>query len=292
MAGIDPRKMALQIAGLRAAESILSEPDKVFHDPYAIEFFGEDARKQLQTAEQAKAQIESYNQMMPGVNGAIVSRIRFIDEVVEQCLYNDFRQMVIIGAGYDTRAYRIDGVPEKIKVFEVDHPLTMETKIQTIVNLFDGLPDHVKFVPVVFGQDRMDQKLMEGGFQKGLKTLFIAEGLLMYISPQAVEGLLAFVTSASSIDSIFVADYFSADVVDGTSPLKEAKMLRKFVENEGSALQFGLKEGTALNFFIRRGFYNINLIPAPSLKDAYFRGESTKRQVSPMFNFVKAYVAS
>jgi methyltransferase (TIGR00027 family) len=122
MAGIDPRKMALQIAGLRAAESLLPIPDRVFHDPYAIEFFDDKAKKQIQTSDQAKVQIESYNNMMPGVNGAIVSRIRFIDEVVEQCLSSGFRQMVIIGAGYDTRPYRIDGVSEKLKVFEVDHP--------------------------------------------------------------------------------------------------------------------------------------------------------------------------
>jgi len=291
MAGIDPRKMALQIAGLRAAESLLPEPDRVFHDPYAIEFFDEEARKQFQTADQAKVQIESYNKVMPGVNGAIVSRIRFIDEVVDQCLSSDFRQMVIIGAGYDTRAYRINGVSKKLKVFEVDHPMTGEIKTKTIAAIFDGLPGHVTYVPVIFGHDRMDQKLMENGFQQGLKTLFIAEGLLMYIPPQAVDDLLAFITAASSPDSVFVADYFPSDVIDGTSPLKEARVLKQFVENEGSTLMFGIEEGTALDFFVHRGFYNINLVPAPSLRQTYFRGESTKRQVSSIFNFIKAFVA-
>ena len=214
MAGIDPRKMALQIAGLRAAESLLPIPDRVFHDPYAIEFFDEEAKKQIQTPDQVKVQIESYNNMMPGVNGAIVSRIRFIDEVVDQCLTSDFRQMVIIGAGYDTRAYRIDGVSEKLKVFEVDNPLTGEIKTKTIAAVFDGLPGHVTYVPLIFGQDQIEQKLMENGFQKGVKTLFIAEGLLMYIPPQAVDSLLAFVTT-SSPDSVFVADYFPSDVKIG-----------------------------------------------------------------------------
>jgi methyltransferase (TIGR00027 family) len=291
MAGVDPRKMALQIAGLRAAESLLPKPDRVFYDPYAIYFFDKEDRKQLQTADQAKAQIASYNKMMPGVNGAIVTRIRFIDEVVDQCLSEDFQQMVIIGAGYDTRAYRIQEVSKKLKVFEVDHPLTGEIKKKTIAAVIGKLPGHVTYVPVVFGQERMDQKLMEHGFQQNLKTLFIAEGLLMYIPPQAVDGLLAFITAASLPDSIFVADYFLSDVIDGTSLLKEARVLRQFVENEGSTLKFGIKEGTAQNFFIHRGFYNINIVPAPSLKQAYFRGDSTKRPVSSMFYFVKAAVA-
>jgi hypothetical protein len=67
--------------------------------------------------------------------------------------------------------------------------------------------------------------------------------------------------------------------------LKEAKVLKQFVENEGSSLMFGIEEGTALNYFAQRGFYNIILVSAPSLKQAYFRGESTKRPVTPMFNF-------
>jgi len=291
MAGIDPRKMALQIAGLRAAESLLPEADRAFHDPYAIHFFDKEAGKQLQTADQAKAQIASHNEMMPGVNGAIVARIRFIDEVVNQCLSEDFQQMVIIGAGYDTRAYRISGVSEKLNVFEVDHPLTGKIKKKIIADVFGTLPGHVTYVPVVFGEDRMDRKLMENGFQKECKTLFIAEGLLMYIPPRAADGLLAFITAASLPDSIFVADYFSPDVIDGTSPLKEARVLRQFVENEGSTLKFGIEQKNAQDFFIQRGFYNINLVPAPSLKQTYFRGESTKRQVSSMFHFVKASVS-
>ena len=291
MSGVDPRKMALQIAGLRAAESLLPPSDRVFYDPFAVEFFDARAREQLQTAEQARGQIASYNQMMPGVNGAIVSRIRFIDEAVSQCLSSGFRQMVVMGAGYDTRAYRIPGVGEKFKVFEVDHPLTQEIKTQTIANLFDGIPDHVVHVPVVFGQDRLDDALLRSGFQTGVKTLFIAEGLLMYIPPPAVDGLLALITSVSAPDSLFVADYFLSDVIDGTSPLKEARVLRQFVKNEGSALMFGLEAGRALEFFAGHGFYNINLVPAPALKPAYFKGESRDREVSAMFHFVKAFVS-
>ncbi len=110
---------------------------------------------------------------MPGVNGAIVSRIRFINEVVDQCLSGDFQQMVIIGAGYDTRAYRIIGVPEKLNVFEVDHPLTGEIKKKTIAVVFDKLPGHVNYVPVVFGQDRMDQKPLSTFLLSGVFTTLI-----------------------------------------------------------------------------------------------------------------------
>jgi O-methyltransferase involved in polyketide biosynthesis len=64
-------------------------------------------------------------------------------------------------------------------------------------------------VSVVFGADRFDHKLLENGYNPQLKTLFIVEGLLMYVPPPAVDGLLAFVVNASGPGSAFVADYFS-----------------------------------------------------------------------------------
>ncbi|MGB9436557.1 MAG: class I SAM-dependent methyltransferase, partial [Desulfobacterales bacterium] len=85
------------------------------------------------------------------------------------------------------------------------------------------------YVPVIFGADRFDQKLLENGYNPRLKTLFIVEGLLMYIPPPAVDGLLSFVVKASGPGSSFVADYFTESVVEGTCPLKESQVLRQFV---------------------------------------------------------------
>ena len=128
----DPRNMALQIAGLRANETHLPENERVFEDPYAECFFPEDVRLLFRDTALVKAERAKYESIMPGVNGAIVARIRYIDECLEGLLDEGLQQLVVIGAGYDTRAYRIPGVREALKVFEVDHPLTQETKIETI----------------------------------------------------------------------------------------------------------------------------------------------------------------
>ena len=139
--------------------------------------------------------------IMPGVNGAIVARIRYIDECLLGLLGEGLQQLVIIGAGYDTRAYRIPGVGEALKVFEVDHPLTQETKIETIRKIFGALPDHVVFVPLVFGRTGWTRRLVAHGYDSSRKTLFITEGLLMYIPEPAVEALLTFVAGTSGSGS-------------------------------------------------------------------------------------------
>ena len=284
----DPRKMALQIAGLRASETQLPEDEQVFSDPYAEYFLPAETREGLRDLDSVRGSISMYEQMMPGVNGAIAARIRFIDETLLDCCSKGFEQMVLIGAGYDTRAYRFAEVKKHLSVFEVDHPVTQQVKTDKIKEIFGRLPEYVTYVPVVFGADRMDQKLLENGYNPRLKTLFIIEGLLMYIPPPAVDGLLSFIVNVSGPGSAIVADYFSTAVVDGTSPLKEAQVLREFVESEGAPLQFGIEEGKAEAFFQQRGFESITVASSASCKKKFFKAGSADRKVSPMFNYLFA----
>ena len=289
---IDPRKMALQIAGLRANETHLPENERVFQDPYAAHFFPEEIREMFLDPSLVKAELGKYEQMMPGVNGAIVARIKFIDTLLADSIADGFEQLVIIGAGYDTRAYRIEGVKERLRVFEVDHPATQAIKTETIQGIFGQRPDHVVYVPVVFGQDRLDHALASSGYSPAKKSLFIVEGLLMYIPPPSVDALLAFISKGSGPGSSLVADVFDTSVIEGTSSLKEAQVLRQFVESEGARLQFGIQSGEAEAFFKARGFDRVTCVTAASCKERFFINESRKRHVSPMFNFVHASLRS
>jgi O-methyltransferase involved in polyketide biosynthesis len=110
----------------------------------------------------------------------------------------------------------------------------------------------------------------------------------MYIPSTAVEDLFAFIIKASGPESSIVADYFDTAVVEGKSPLKEAIVLRQFVENEGSSLKFGIQAGKGEEFFKQRGFREVCCVSATTLKDKFFTNDSRNRTVSPMFNFVHA----
>jgi O-methyltransferase involved in polyketide biosynthesis len=80
-------------------------------------------------------------------------------------------------------------------------------------------------------------------------------------------------------------------VIDGTSPLAEAQVLRQFVESEGTPLQFGISEGDIDKFFADRGFCAIANVTTAVCKEKYFQNVSCDRTVSPMFNFVCATVS-
>lgn len=288
MAEIDPRKMALQIAGLRANEIHLPENERVFQDPYAEHIFPDEVRKLFQSSAQVKAELDKYERMMPGVNGAIVARIKFFDDKLTDLMAHGLKLLVIIGAGYDTKSYRIRCVEENLKVFEVDHPVTQAVKIEKVKEIFHALPAHVIYVPFVFGESSLAENHTEQGYNQKIKTLFIIEGLLMYIPPSAAKGLLSFTAEASGPEIAMVADYFDTTVVESSSPLTEAKVLRQFVESEGASLKFGIEPGKGEAFFKQFGFRQVHCAPAPAYKDRFFKNESSKRTVSPMFNFVFA----
>jgi methyltransferase (TIGR00027 family) len=290
MAKWDPRKAALQIAGLRAIETLLPENIRVFEDPYAEYFFPEDLRKTAQGNDWVKEESSKFEALMPGVNGALVARTRYIDECLLELIDAGLKQIVIIGAGYDTRAHRIEKVKENCKIFEIDHPLTQEVKIKTIKNLFSDPQNHVTYLPMTIGQVQLDKKLIKAGFDPNQKALFIAEGFLMFLPAFAASMLLNFICDMSAPGSVLLADWFSISVVDGSSALKEAKAFKIFVENEGTPLRFGIPDEKAEDYFKKRGFKKAECVNAAWCKEKYFREAGRDRSVSPMFNFVYAVV--
>ncbi|AKB37484.1 hypothetical protein MSSAC_2894 [Methanosarcina siciliae C2J] len=122
--------MAEGITLHRVDESNKSEEERIFYDPYAVHFVNpailEYAAKYT---EQAKAAVEQMERLFPGLGNSIRARVRYFDDFVRAAVDEGLRQLVILGAGYDTRAYRIEGLKGKVRVFEVDHQDTQSVKI-------------------------------------------------------------------------------------------------------------------------------------------------------------------
>ena len=118
----------------------------------------------------------------PGVMGALVTRSRYIDDYLSEGIKDGIRQLVILGAGYDSRPYRFEQLKDRIRVFEVDHHTTQDIKKAKLTEVFGELPNHVTFVSVDLAEDTLEKRLIESGFDKMAKTLFIMEGVTMYLT--------------------------------------------------------------------------------------------------------------
>jgi methyltransferase (TIGR00027 family) len=226
---------------------------------------------------------------VPGRNNSIVARVRFFDDFVKKSIDEGIEQLVILGAGYDSRAYRIEGL-KKIKTFEVDHPTTQNIKMEKIKMILGSLPGHVVYVPCNLETEDFGQRLIDMGYNRHIKTLFLMEGLLMYLQPKVVDEILSFIVQNSGKNSSILFDYFPQSAVDGSSKLEAGRNIRNQVSQLGEPFKFGIKEGTVETFLTRRGFTQACNVTIEDCKKAYFQGINKNRIVDSLKSFVHAVV--
>jgi len=284
-----PSKMAEGMAMHRFGESSKNEDERICYDPYAIYFISPEIIEfGMKHPEEAKSLIEDTERCFPGLSSSIIARVRYFDDFVKKSIEDGLEQLVIFGAGYDTRAYRIEELKENIKVFEVDHPNTQSFKIQKIKEIFGFIPDHVVYVPVDFETEKFGQKLFDEGYDNSKKTLFVMEGLVMYIPPSAVDELLSFIVENSAKGSSIIFDYYPESVVDGTCKLEIGNNIRNHVIEQGEPLQFGIDEEKLEKFLSKRGFKKIQNVTSEDYKKAYFHGKNGNREVCDLLYFAHA----
>src|SRR4029450_4989961 len=169
-----------------------------------------------------------YGRFAPGAIEFITARERYIDDFLKACLSEGLDQVVILGAGFDTRAYRIAGI-EKLRVFEVDHPATQEVKLKRLRTVIDPLPDHVTFIPVDFNTQTLAERLPASGYDEQGTTLFTWQGVNMDLTAEGVDSTLAFIAHHSGPGSAVIFDYFTNEFLRG--PL--VKKIRRLMQMVG-----------------------------------------------------------
>lgn len=289
-----PNKMAEYIAAGRAMESIKPEGERICYDPYAIHFIGKESLRYFEllsrNSETAKSIMEHFERLYPGVYNSSVAKVRYFDDFVRTSVDKGLEQLVILGTGYDTRAYRIEKLKENVKVYEVDHPDTQCVKMEKIKEIFGSLPDHVVYVPVDLVTEDIGQRLMQQGYNRSQKTLFVMEGLTCYIPPKVVDEILSFIVKNSARGSAVIFDYFPESLVNGTCVLEAGKNLQNFVEQYNESFQFGIKEGTVETFLAQRGFSQIKNVTGEDFKRAYFHGKNENMEVCGLLSIVHAVI--
>lgn len=265
---------AAGIAIARAVESEKPADERICYDPYARQFV--PAWMYYFMGFFIKS---GYAELRgPGVNGFLMARERYIDDVLQNSLNEGLQQLIILGAGYDSRAYRFD-LPGRVKTFEVDHPVTQADKLEKVQRVFGKIPAYVTYVPVDFNTQDLSERLLSSSYDPGLISLFIWQGVSMYLAPAGVDSTLAFVVKSAAPGSAIVFDYVFQAVLEGRQKHSEISSMRRYRFMTGEGLTFGIPEGSAGEFLRRRGFQQVKDVAMDELKTAYFTGKNTSRKV-------------
>lgn len=264
-------------AALRSAEWLAPEDERVCHDPFAKDFLGTTFAIIVKNRLLRRIAIWFTETVTPGMVGYIAGRVRYVDDYLERCIDDGIEQLVILGAGYDSRAYRFEKLKGRGKVFEVDYPATQKMKMDKVKKVLGSLPDHVIYVSIDFEQETLDKVLFESGYDANLKTLFIWEGVTYYITPEAVDATLAVVAKNSGEGSSIIFDYAFQSVLDGTCESREVNRARKAYKLIGTPFtsehpRFGIEEGAVEKFLSERGFYQVKNVTGEFFESAYAKG--------------------
>jgi methyltransferase (TIGR00027 family) len=194
---------AISVAGVRAWES--ARGDALFSDPFA-ELFASRLAPLREPALDGRAAPpdEAAARRARGRALHVIIRTRFYDEFLLDSAADGIRQVVLIGAGLDARAYRLDW-PEPTVVFEVDLPGVLAAK-QSVLDQAGAVPRADRRVVAADLSEPIADPLRASGFDPGSPTAWLAEGVLVYLEPEIVRRLLGQVTELSAPGSRLAAE--------------------------------------------------------------------------------------
>jgi methyltransferase (TIGR00027 family) len=145
--------------------------------------YGDPAADQALAADVAAGHVAPANRM----HDYLAARTAFFDRVVVAAIDRGVRQVVVGAAGYDGRAFRY--AKPGVRWFEVDHPATQRDKLARLERL--GLDAaHVRFIEADFTRDPVADRLLAAGFRRDVVSLFLLEGIAVYLEPAVLEAVL------------------------------------------------------------------------------------------------------
>ncbi|MCW4013214.1 MAG: SAM-dependent methyltransferase [Candidatus Bathyarchaeota archaeon] len=200
----------------------------------------------------------------------VIARTKYIDAVFDQAVSDGVEQVLIFGAGFDSRSIRLLPNDSPVKVFEVDAPVTQQAKMNRLEEIGIGLPENTVYVGVDFNKEAPEQRLVENGFQYGKHCLFILEGLLMYLDEDAVDETMNLIKRINGPESRIVFDYIYSSVLRHEEKHYGDEDLHKNVEDVGEPWGFGVEEGSIGEYLSEHGFRIVEELDGAMLDKRYF----------------------
>ena len=275
----------------RALESSLPASRRLFEDPLARTFlawpFALVAR--LAVVPGLREFVPWYiDNRWPGVRSSVVARTRLIDDAIAVALGEHTEQLVILGAGFDSRAYRLPGL-RGITVFEVDHPDTQTAKRQVLERVLSGPPKHVRFVASDFNQRDLEAAMAAAGYREAARTFFLWEGVTNYLTEAAVDTTLRWCSRASP-GSLLLFTYVHRDVLTRPSAFIGTDQLFASLAKVGENLTFGIEPSKLPTFLAERGLSLESDVGAAEYRERYFRDAARKMRGHEFYRIALARI--
>jgi methyltransferase (TIGR00027 family) len=212
-----------------------------------------------------------------GIYEYVIARTKYIDAALTAALDEGIRQVVFFGAGYDTRAIRFHERGQGTIFFELDAPLTQKAKRGQFQKRGISVPSTCRFIPIDFNRESHEEKLPAAGFRPEEKSLFILEGVLMYLGAAAVDSTLGVMRELMSPGSRAVCDFIFRSVLRRENIFYGEKSIYKRVNKYGEAWKSGIEKSDMAAFFSEKKFTVAEIADTSLLRHKFFKDDQQYR---------------
>ncbi|SHM45975.1 class I SAM-dependent methyltransferase [Flavobacterium chilense] len=263
-------RTAQYMALFRALETRLQAKDRLFSDPYAIHFL--DAKLRIATRLSRYTFVRKYientiQQKVPGAFSSGIARTKYIDELLHKAISSGVKQVIILGAGFDTRGLRLDFL-RSVPVIEIDHPNTSNFKIQTYKNRLGKIPDNIQFLQIDFNKQDLDQLATQHKIDFSLPTAVIWEGVTNYLTAAAVKSTFSFISKFAK-GSHVIFTYVHKDILENPKSFLGGEKLLKDLNELEEQWTFGFTPDELSNYLNQFDIKLIEDLGADQYREKY-----------------------
>lgn len=218
-----------------------------------------------------RAAHRAWERRIPGICGSLNARTHHIDRVLVSELSSGAEQVVILGAGYDTRAHRFHHVLAGRPVFEVDMPGTQARKRRQVRRVPADRRGDVTYVACDVSRPDLWQVLGRAGYSPTRRTVLVWEGMSYYLANDAVDQVLHGASRASGPGSVIVFDYLYRGVLDDPGAYPDSRGAVRYLQRHRIPYRSGLPEGTTAAHLAARGWELESDLDPLAMAEAYLR---------------------
>lgn len=286
-----PSRTAEHNALFRAIEYSRSPQARIVSDALAFGFLGTSFRLTALLSHIPGLRVllcRYIDHRWPGSRTSVVARSRLIDDYVVSALASGVRQFVLLGAGFDSRPYRLPGA-EEAQFFEVDHPNTSAAKRASVERLFGVPPSHVRYVPIDFQTKTLRKVLADAGFDARDRSLFLWEGVSNYLTEETVRTTLSFIGSLTEGTQL-VFTYVDQSVISNPSSFVGGREVQRTISKLEEPWTFGIRPESTTEFLRKCGISLDSDLSAADYRRLYY-GQSNRIIGYEFYHVVTAHVS-
>ncbi|TCO74639.1 class I SAM-dependent methyltransferase [Marinisporobacter balticus] len=228
------------------------------------------------------------NQIAPTPLG----RNRYAEDMLENAIKLGVKQYVILGAGFDTFAFRKPKVLNKIKVFEVDHPDTQELKLKRIKALGWEIDANIKYVPVDFSKDYFKNSLLDSEYNPNELTFFSWLGVTYYLRREEIYNMFKDIASISPQGSALVFDYADGDIFYPEKTSARVSAMVGMATMAGEPMKTGYAYFELESNLEKAGLLIYEHLSPVDIEERYFKGRADYYHAFENINYTLAVVGN